>query len=41
MVEFDESDQPIGLELFNASKVMVSAIGRERLAQAMVRGKLL
>ena len=35
MVEFDESDQPIGLEIFNASKLMVSTIGRERLALAM------
>jgi len=33
-VEFDEDNQPIGLEIFNASKVMVSAIGQERLALA-------
>lgn len=35
IIEFDEGDRPIGLEIFNASKVMVSAIGREQLALAM------
>jgi uncharacterized protein YuzE len=34
VVEFDENDKPIGLEIFEASKVMVEAIGRERLALA-------
>jgi uncharacterized protein YuzE len=34
VVEFDENDKPIGLEIFEASKVMMNAIGRERLALA-------
>jgi uncharacterized protein YuzE len=34
VVEFNENDKPIGLEIFEASKVMVNAIGRERLALA-------
>jgi uncharacterized protein YuzE len=34
IVEFDENNKPIGLEIFEASKVMVNAIGRERLALA-------
>ena len=33
-VEFDEEDKPIGLEIFNASKLMASTIGRERLLMA-------
>lgn len=32
VVEFNEAKQPIGIEIFNASKVIISAIGRERLA---------
>jgi uncharacterized protein YuzE len=35
IVEFDEHDQPIGIEIFNALKVITSAIGRERLALAV------
>ena len=34
-IEFDKNNKPIGLEIFNASKVLVSAIGRERLALAI------
>ena len=32
VVEFDRDNQPIGIEILNASQVMASAIGRERLA---------
>ncbi len=35
LVEFDENDQPIGLEILNASKVIAKAIGRERLELAL------
>ncbi len=31
VVEFDKAGQPIGIEIFNASQVLASAIGRERL----------
>lgn len=34
VVEYDVNGTPIGLEIFGASKVMVNAIGRERLALA-------
>lgn len=34
IVEFDENDQPIGIEINNASRVITQAIGRERLAVA-------
>ncbi len=34
-IEFDEHDEPPGLEIFNASKVLVTAIGRERLTLAL------
>jgi uncharacterized protein YuzE len=34
VVEFDRDNQPIGIEILNASQVMASAIGRERLAGA-------
>ena len=36
VVEFDRDNQPIGIEILNASRVLASAIGRERLAQAAV-----
>ena len=32
VIEFDKDNQPIGIEILNASKVMTSAIGRERLS---------
>lgn len=32
VIEFDRDNQPIGIEILNASKVMTSAIGRERLS---------
>ncbi|MBI3739513.1 MAG: DUF2283 domain-containing protein [Chloroflexi bacterium] len=35
VVEFDEDDRPIGIEIFDVSQVMASAIGRERLALAL------
>ncbi|MBI5653607.1 MAG: DUF2283 domain-containing protein [Chloroflexi bacterium] len=34
VVEFDENNQPIGIEIIAASRVVTSAIGRERLAMA-------
>ena len=34
VVEFDANDQPIGIEIFNASQLLVSAIGGERLVMA-------
>jgi uncharacterized protein YuzE len=34
VVEFDRDDHPIGIEIFNVSRLMVSAIGRERLTLA-------
>ncbi|MBI3913340.1 MAG: DUF2283 domain-containing protein [Chloroflexi bacterium] len=34
VVEFDKDNQPIGIEMINASRVVTSAIGRERLALA-------
>ncbi|MBM3127592.1 MAG: DUF2283 domain-containing protein [Chloroflexi bacterium] len=35
VVEFDENDQPIGIEINDASRVMTRTIGHERLALAM------
>jgi len=35
IIEFDKDNQPIGIEIFNASKVIASAIGHERLALAL------
>jgi uncharacterized protein YuzE len=32
VVEFDENNQPIGIEISDASRVMSRTIGRERLA---------
>ena len=34
VVEFDADDQPIGIEICNATRVLVSAIGREHLVMA-------
>ena len=34
VIEFDRDNQPIGIEILNASKVMTLAIGRERLSAA-------
>ena len=34
VVEFDKNNQPIGIEINDASRVVTAAIGRERLAQA-------
>ena len=34
IIEFDRDNQPIGIEIMNAARVLASAIGRERLAQA-------
>lgn len=34
-IEFDKDDQPVGIEISNASQVMASAIGRERLDLAL------
>lgn len=33
VVEFDRDNQPIGIEIMQASQVMASAIGRDRLAR--------
>ena len=33
-VEFDDADQPIGIEIFNASKVLLPVIGRDSLSTA-------
>ena len=35
IVEFNEDNEPIGIEIFNAAKVLALAIGRERLDLAM------
>ncbi len=35
IVEFDEHDQPIGIEILNALKLITSTIGREHLAPAV------
>jgi uncharacterized protein YuzE len=34
IVEFDKNDHPIGIEIFDASQVLTSAIGRERFVLA-------
>ena len=34
IIEFDRDNQPIGIEILNAARVLASAIGRERLTQA-------
>ena len=34
IIEFDRDNQPIGIEIMNAARVLASAIGRERLTQA-------
>lgn len=35
IIEFDKDNQPIGIEIFDASKVITSVIDRERLALAL------
>lgn len=32
IIEFDPDNQPLGIEIFDASKVIVSVMGRENLA---------
>ena len=34
VVEFDESDQPIGIEIYDASRVLFQAMDRHDLAMA-------
>jgi len=34
VVEFDENNQPIGIEIINASRGVTAAIGQERLTLA-------
>ncbi len=31
-IEFNKDNQPIGIEIFNATQVLAAAMGRERLA---------